>query len=607
MCIKELKKKALSLPAEPGVYLMKDKDDVVIYVGKAKKLKNRVSQYFQNTTSHSLKTRQMVSKIDHFDVIVAASEFEALVLECSQIKQHMPKYNILLKDDKGYPYLRMDMTQAYPLLTMSNRVATDGAEYFGPFGSRGVTNDILETVRTTLKMPSCSLKFPRDIGKCRPCLHYHMDQCDGWCQADKTQAEYRAIAEGARQILSGNYKKVVAKLREDMLAASDSLNFEVAASLRNRISAIESLGKKQLVNSAKNSDTDVIGFSFNETKACFAVLHFSDGNLVDKDFEILSLPDEPQNAAVALVKQYYLNRGFSPKVILFPFPMEDHELFEQLLQQRLNKKTKIIIPQRGDNAKLVSLAQKNAYEEVERVTQLAEKRLATLQQLGNMLSIDLPIRIESFDISNISGTDIVASMVVFCEGKPRRSEYKRFKLEGLNAPDDYTSMRQIVKRRFQHLKQNDAGFSDKPDLVLIDGGAAHAKAAQEAIAGIGLDLNVFGMVKDDRHRTRVLVTPNGEEIGIDTKQSVFSLIGNIQEETHRFAVTFHRELRSKRLRYSELDRISGIGPKRKNALLKMFKSISAIRDADLEALNRCLPADAAAKVFSYYHSKKERK
>lgn len=607
MCIEELKKKALSLPAEPGVYLMKDKDGVVIYVGKAKKLKNRVTQYFQNTTSHSLKTRQMVSKIDHFDVIVAASEFEALVLECSQIKQHKPKYNILLKDDKGYPYLRMDMTQPYPLLTMCNRVAADGAEYFGPFGSRGVTNDILKTVRTTLKMPSCSHKFPRDIGKFRPCLHYHMDQCAGWCQADKTQEEYRAVVEEARQLLWGNYKKVAASLREDMHAASDSLNFELAASLRDRITAIESLGKKQLVNSIKNSDTDVIGFSFNETKACFAVLHFRGGNLVDKDYEILSLPDEPENAAVSLVKQYYLNRGFSPKVILFPFAMEDRGLFEQLLQQRFNNKTKVLVPQRGENAKLVCLAQKNAHEEVERVTQLAEKRLATLKQLGNMLSIDLPIRIESFDISNISGTDIVASMVVFCEGKPRRSEYKRFKLEGLNAPDDYASMRQIIMRRFQHMKQNDAGFSDQPDLVLIDGGANHARAVQEALMSIGLNLNVFGMVKDDRHRTRALVTPNGDEIGIDAKQSVFSLVGNIQEETHRFAITFHRELRSKRLRYSELDRIPGIGPKRKDALLKMFKSISAIKDADLETLKRCLPADAAGKVFSYYHPKTERK
>lgn len=606
MNVNELKKKALALPAEPGVYLMKDKDDRVIYVGKAKKLKNRVSQYFQNTSSHSVKTRQMVSKVDHFDVFVAASEFEALVLECAQIKQHMPRYNILLKDDKGYPYIRVDTRLEYPTVTMCTHVAADGAEYYGPFGSRGVTNEILKNIKSILKLPECSVKLPKDIGKHRACLRYHMGQCEGWCQKEGAQEQYRNAVEQARLLLSGNYKRVVGQLRDKMLEASDSLNFELAANMRDRIASVELLSRKQLVTAVNGIDTDVIGFYANETKACFAVLHFSDGSLVDKDYSIVALPDDQSDAVASLIKQYYMNRGFAPKQILLPLSIGDEELLEELFYRQFNKKTKIVIPQRGNNVKLVLLAQKNAREEVERVTLQEEKKLAALKMLGNMLSIEMPIRIESYDISNISGTDVVASMVVFINGKPRRSEYKQFKINEISFPDDYGSMRQVVLRRFQHLLQGDADFSEKPDLVLIDGGENHARIAHEALDGLGVNLNVFGMVKDDRHRTRALVSPDGEEIGISTNQSVFSLIGNIQEETHRFAINFHRKLRSKRLHYSELDKIPGIGSKRKETLLKTFKSLAAIKKADIESLRRCLPHDAASAVYNFYHPNNER-
>ena len=605
MTFEELKEKALTLPYAPGVYIMRDKSDKVIYVGKAKKLKNRVSQYFQDTASHSPKTRVMVSKIHHFDVIVAASEFEALVLECSLIKRHLPKYNILLKDDKGYPYLRLNMKEIYPKVTLVNKMANDGASYYGPYGSRSVTHDILEALRLTFKLPGCSRQFPRDIGKDRPCLNYHMNQCEGWCQEGKSASEYRETMIQVQQLLAGNYRTAAEEIRKQMLSAAENLDFEVAASLRDRLNAVEALGKKQLVTAGSLADTDVVGYGETESRACFAVLHFSLGNLLDKEYEVFPRPEDKQEAVSSLMKQYYLSRGIAPKTVLLPFEIEDSDLFAQLMEQQYGKRTKLRIPQRGDNVRLVELANKNAQEEAERVTGKEERVNAVLELLGKMLSMDPPKRIESYDISNISGTDIVASMVVFQDGKAKKSEYKKFKLEGLEDQDDYASMYQVLTRRFSHYKAADKGFSEAPDLLLIDGGVNHAAVAVKALEELGLSFPIFGMVKDDRHRTRSLVTPDGMEIAIDAQQAVFSLIGSIQEETHRFAITYHRQLRSKRLRYSELDAIPGIGPKRKQELLRQFKSLQAIGNATLPELERLLPKDAAAAV--YHHFQEQRK
>ena len=604
MTFDELKEKALTLPYAPGVYIMRDKTDKVIYVGKAKKLKNRVSQYFQDTASHSPKTRMMVSRIHKFDVIVAASEFEALVLECSLIKRYMPKYNILLKDDKGYPYLRLNMKEVYPSISMVSKPTDDGADYFGPYGGRSVTHDVMEAIRLTLKLPGCHKQFPRDIGKDRPCLNYHMNQCAGWCQNTKTCSEYREVILQARSLLQGNYKAVADEIRSQMLAAADNLEFELAASLRDRLQAVENLGQKQLVTAGTLADTDVIGYGETEAKACFAVLHFSGGNLLDKEYEIFARPDDKVEAVSSLIKQFYLSRGMAPKRVLLPFELEDAELFSDFLEQQYGKKPKLHVPQRGDNVRLVELACKNAFEEAQRVTGKEERVSATLTLLGKMLAMEAPERIESFDISNISGTDIVASMVVFEDGKPKKSEYKRFKIEGLTDQDDYASMRQVIKRRFSHYKAGDKGFEEAPDLLLIDGGVVHARTAVTALEELELIFPVFGMVKDDRHRTRALVTPDGKEIRIDNNQAIFSLIGNIQEETHRFAITYHRNLRSKRLRYSELDGIPGIGPKRKQELLRQFKSLSAIGNATLPELERLLPKDAASAVYYHFRQKK---
>lgn len=605
MTFDELKEKALTLPYAPGVYIMRDKTDKVIYVGKAKKLKNRVSQYFQDTASHTPKTRLMVSKIHHFDVIVAASEFEALVLECSLIKRYMPKYNILLKDDKGYPYLRLNMKEIYPTITLVSKPAEDGADYYGPYGGRAVTHDMVEAIRLTLKLPGCHKQFPRDIGKERPCLNYHMNQCAGWCRPEKTCAEYRQVMLQAKQLLQGNYKAVAEEIRQQMLAAAENLEFELAANLRDRLNAVENLGQKQLVTAGTLADTDVVGYGETEAKACFAVLHFSGGNLLDKEYEVFPRPDDKTEAVSSLLKQFYLSRGLAPKRVLLPFEIDDAELFAQLLEQRYERRPKLHVPQRGDNVRLVELACKNAYEEAQRVTGKEERANATVALLGKMLNLEELHRMESFDISNISGTDIVASMVVFQDGRPKKSDYKRFKVEGLDGQDDYGSMRQVLLRRFTHYKAGDTGFSEGPDLLLIDGGVNHAKVAEDVLQELALSFPVFGMVKDDRHRTRALVTAQGREIRIDNNQAVFALIGSIQEETHRFAITYHRQLRSKRLRYSELDGIAGIGPKRKQDLLRQFKSLTAIAQATLPELERLLPKDAALAVYQHFQEKRE--
>lgn len=605
MTFEELKNKALSLPYAPGVYIMRDKNDKVIYVGKAKKLKNRVSQYFQDTASHSPKTRMMVSKIDHFDVIVAQSEFEALILECSQIKRFMPKYNILLKDDKGYPYVRLDLREQYPKMSLESKLSDDGAEYFGPFGSRAVTGQVIAAIGETLKLPDCSRQFPRDLDKDRPCLNHHMNRCEGWCQSRKTREEYLDRMKQARQLLQGNYKSVSGAIREQMLAHADKLEFEQAARLRDQLNAVEALGKKQMVIAGTQADADAVGYAEVGMKACFTVLHFSEGKLLDKEYEVFPIPDDAAEAVSSLLKQFYLSRGLAPKVVLLPFALEDSELFADMLHQEFGRKTKLLVPQRGDNVRLLELARKNAEEEAERASGKEEKIVGTQVLLGKMLGLETLHRIESYDISNIAGTDIVASQVVYVDGRPSKKDYKKYKLEGLADQDDYQSMHQVLYRRFAHYISRDEGFAEAPDLLLIDGGVNHAMVALRTLEDMGLHFPVFGMVKDDRHRTRALVTPEGREIRIDNNQNVFSFIGQIQEETHRFAVTFHRQQRSKRLKYSELDNIPGIGPKRKQDLLKTFKSLVGIRAASILELERILPRDAARAVYLHFHQEDE--
>ncbi len=608
MKLEELKSCALSLPLLPGVYLMKNSENTVIYVGKAKKLKNRVSQYFQDTASHSPKTRRMVSQVDHFETIVAASEFEALVLECSLIKHYQPKYNILLKDDKGYPYLRIDLRQDYPSITLANKVKQDGANYFGPYGSRGRSQQVIDAIYSVFRLPKCSRKLPRDIGKGRPCLNFQMKLCDGWCREEMSQQQYRQRIMQAVALLEGKGNSLCRELREQMEQAAEELRFELAAQLRDRLRSIEALNQKQLVTAGTLADTDVIGWHCTESKACLAILHFIGGNLMDKDYEVLSTPDDPQEALSSLIKQYYLSASGIPKRILLPMPMEDASLFAELLLEKMGAKVRILVPQRGDNKKLLELANQNAKEEADRRTTAAERISGTLVLLQNMLGLPNPLRrLEAYDISNIAGTDIVASMTVFEDGKPKKSDYKRFKLQGLEDQDDYASMRQVLCRRFCHYLDGDKGFDQKPDALLIDGGVNHALIVREALEAMGIYIPIYGMVKDNRHRTRVLVTSDGCEIGIQGNTAIFSFIGQIQEETHRFAITYHRKLRSRRMKGSRLDQIPGVGEARRNELLRHFKSISSIRDASVEALSQVLPKNVAASVYSYFHGSEEEK
>ena len=610
MTFDELKEKAHALPLKPGVYIMQDAKNEVIYVGKAKALKNRVSQYFANLASHTEKTRAMVSQIDHFDVIVADSEFEALVLENSLIKRHQPRYNILLKDDKGYPYIRLTVKDPYPRFSLANRAAEDGARYFGPYGSRGATQNIVDALRVALKLPSCNRKFPRDIGKERPCLNYHMGQCDGYCRKEMDQSRYREAIDQAIRLLEGKFQEVGDELQAEMEQAAEELRFEKAAELRDRYRAIELLGKRQKVVAGSLADTDVVGFFQGEaTKSCFVVLHFAGGDLAAKDWELIDTPMEEDTADIlsALVRQYYAPRGQIPKQILLPCALEDEVPLMRLFSEQAGHRVELVTPQRGAKMDLIRLANKNAAEEVERWTTREERQSKLMELLGRMLGLETPPRrIESYDISNQGADDIVASMVVYVNAKPLKRDYRRFKLKDMDGPDDYASMDQVLRRRFQRYLDGDEKFADKPDLLLIDGGVNHANVAVRVLEELGLSVPVFGMVKDDRHRTRALVTPEGREIGIQANQAIFSLVGQIQEETHRFAIEFHRQQQNQRVKGSVLDKIPGVGEKRRAELLRHFKSVKNIKAASLAELEEAVPKNTARAVYQFFREKEER-
>ena len=600
----ELKAKANDLPLAPGVYLMMDKTGKGIYVGKAKKLKNRGSQYFQDSASHTLKTRQMVSQIDHFDTIFVASEFEALVLENSLIKRHMPRYNILLKDDKGYPFVRLSR-ETYPRFSLVNKLANDGARYFGPFGGRFETRQALDAVCTALRLPTCSRKFPRDIGAERPCLNFHMGRCDGFCRKEMSAEEYNRRIGQAVQLLEGKSKQLLREMTAEMEAEAEELRFEQAAQIRDRINAISALSKKQTVIAGLCADTDIWGIYRGAGKCCYAILHMENGNLAGRETALFSAPMEESEEEMlsALTAQYYLPRAILPHEILLPIDTGDCENLSEVLTKRAGHKVWVHVPQRGEKAELRTMAQRNAAEEAERATTSEERVAHTLELLGKMLDLPAPPkRMESFDISNTGKSDIVASMVVYSGTRPLKSAYRRFRIKELNGhPDDYASMQEVLRRRLQRAADGDEKFLPLPDVFLIDGGETHARAALTVAREFGVMVPIFGMVKDDRHRTRALVTPEGREIGIVGNPAVFSLIGQIQEETHRFAITYHHESHTKSTMKSALDDIPGVGTKRREALRKHFGTIKAIKEADIEALAAVVPRPAAEAVWRHFH------
>ena len=601
--LETLRKKANALPLLPGVYIMKDARGEVIYVGKAKALKNRVTSYFRG--DHLPKVAAMVDKVADFDVIVADSEFEALVLENSLIKRHRPHYNILLKDDKGYPFIRLDEKSEYPAFTLTNRMVRDGARYFGPFGGRGTCAGIIDTVSKALLLPTCTRKFPRDIGRARPCLNYHMGECAGWCAGERSAEEYRAAVRQAEMVLSGETKALLEELNARMQEASDALRFELAAALRDRIRAVESLARRQRVIAAVYADTDAVGF-FRGARSCFTVLHFVDGDLADKDFELMDEPvEEDAEALSGLVRQYYAQRGAWPKVILLPWEAEDAAELSRLFTEAAGRRVSVETPRRGDRLRLSEAAVRNAREESERAATAFQKTLKTREWLQRTLALPAsPERIEAFDVSNLRDDGIVAAMTVFLRGRPLKRDYRKFRMKTVEQQDDYASMREAVERRFRRLREGDPKFADAPDLLLIDGGAEHAAAAAAACAEAGVSVPIFGMVKDDRHRTRALVTPEGREIGIAGNPAVFALVGTIQEETHRFAVEYQRSLRTGQLR-SALDDIPGVGEKRRGELLRTFGSVRGVKSASYEELCAAVPKNAARAVYDHYHRSEE--
>ena len=600
----QLREKANMLPLLPGVYIMLDEHGEVIYIGKAKALKNRVTSYFRG--EHLPKVAAMVAHVADFNVIVVQSEFEALVLENSLIKLHKPKYNILLKDDKGYPFVRLDVTQPYPTFSLVNRTEKDGAKYFGPYGGRSMTAEIIDTVCKTLRLPTCTRRFPRDIGRARPCLNYHMGTCAGYCLKDVTRAQYLQAIREAEMILDGRTAELTAELTEQMQAAAEALRFEYAASLRDRLRAIEGLKNHQRVIATAYADTDAVGFA-RGAKCCFTVLHFTDGNLTDKDKSFLEEPMEPDGEALAaLVQQYYESRGAYPRQVLLPCPLEGQDALEQLLTEAAGHKVTLAVPQRGDKCRLTEMADKNAREEILIATTKAQRSLKTLEWLQRALELDAPPeRIEAFDISNLGDSGIVAGMTVFQHGRPRKSDYRKFRIRTTDGQNDYGAMHEALTRRFQHYVDGDPGFCPLPDLLLIDGGAEHATRC----AGGARRLRLCPCRCSAWSRTTATARarssrPAGMRSALPpTPRSLPSSARSRRRRTV-FPSTISAGCGA-RASASELDQIPGVGEKRRNALLREFRSVKAIRAASYEALCAAVPAGVARAVYDHYHPKGE--
>ncbi len=599
-----LKQKVLALPFAAGVYLMKDKQGTVIYVGKAKALKNRVTSYFRNDKQHSIKTQRLVAQIHDFDIIVTESEFEALVLENAMIKKYMPKYNILLKDDKGYPFIKVTTSLPYPSFKVVGKPAADADRYFGPYGGRGAAWQAIDTISRALKLKTCNRSFPRDIGKERPCLNAHMGRCVAPCTGKVTTEEYRALIAQGIDLLEGNFGELVNQLTAQMEQAAENLQFERAATLRDRIKAVRAMGERQKVVAGSFTELDVVAFVQGQTRGCIVVLHYLNGNLQDKEFTLLdgTSTEEAGEAIAAFLKQYYTLRQTAPKTILLSQELEEMDAIGEYLSDIGKHKVVLTVPQRGRKHDLIRLAEVNAAEEIARVETAQEKQRKSLELLSAMLGIDQQLHVmEAYDISNFAGADTVGSMVVFEDGKPLRSRYRRFQIEcNANGQDDYAAMREMLTRRLKRWKEGDPKFCPLPDVLLIDGGLGHVRIAREVCNSMGATVLCLGMVKDDKHRTRGLMAPDGREFGISTVPAVFALIGRIQEEVHRFAIAYNRQLGSKRVRGSSLDKIAGVGEKRRNDLLKHFGSVENIKKASIEELRRIVPQTTAQAIYEYF-------
>lgn len=596
----ELMDKVHHLPLQPGVYIMKNREGDIIYIGKAKALKNRVSQYFQSGRGHSVKVQRMVENIWDFSYIVTDTEFEALVLECNLIKLHKPKYNILLKDDKAYPFIRIDTHCDYPRITMVRRKQKDGAKYYGPYPNGKVIRDTIDLLQKIFRIPTCSKKFPQDFGKTRPCLNYHIKRCMAPCQGNISPEEYQ---ERFRQVISfieGDCDSVAADLQNKMEQAAQRLEFEKAAQLRDSIRSISQLKGRQKVYIDKESDTDIIATYHSGGKVCITVLFIRFGKLLDKDYFIYPEQAFDEEGLGAFVNQFYHEDAYIPREILVDEEIPDAALIAKRLHQLRGGAVNVRMPKRGELAALLEMARSNSRQELESVLTKEERVNKTLSDLQQQLGLPtLPRRIESYDISNTGDRDMVAGMVVWQDGQPAKSQYRRFRIQR-QGQDDYSAMKEVLYRRFAQLDEGNEKFAHRPDLILLDGGKGHLHAVLEMFRELGITVPVAGMVKDSRHRTRELVTQQGN-VTIAQTPHLYTFIGNIQEEVHRYAISYHRSQRSKTSLGSVLEDIPGIGKVRREKLLKHFRGLKGIKQADMEQLREVLPEKQAAALYAQFH------
>lgn len=617
----ELKK----LPGRPGVYIMHDARDEIIYVGKAISLKNRVRQYFQTSRNKGPKIEQMVQRICRFEYIVTGSELEALVLESNLIKEHRPKYNTMLKDDKSYPFIKVTVGEAFPRVVFSRNMKKDKSRYFGPFTSAGAVKDTIELIDKLYKLRNCTLSLPRDIGKDRACLYYHIGQCPAPCQGKISSEEYRKSVDGALEFLGGNYAPVLDMLQEKMEQASEELDFEKAIEYRDLQSSVRQVAQRQKITHEDGEDKDVLAMAVDGGDAVVQVFFIRGGKMIGRDHFYLRVAPHDTKAIIlsSFIKQYYAGTPFVPRELMLETEIEDQGLVEKWLTEKRGQRVYLRVPKKGTKEKLVEMAAENASivlrQDRERIKREEGRTIGAVHEIEDLLGIDRAMRMEAYDISNISGFESVGSMIVYEKGKPKRSDYRKFKIRTVQGPDDYASMEEVLTRRFAHgleerkeLDEKGMGyemgsFSRFPDLLLMDGGRGQVNVALRVLDNLGISIPVCGMVKDDFHRTRGIYFEN-VELPIDTHSEAFHLVTRIQDEAHRFAIEYHRSLRSKAQVRSLLDEIEGIGPTRRKALMRTFQSLEAIRDASLEELTNApsMNARSAREVYDYFHGEEQK-
>ncbi|MBP5762835.1 MAG: excinuclease ABC subunit UvrC [Lachnospiraceae bacterium] len=622
--MKDFSEELKKLPDKPGVYIMRDADDVILYVGKAINLRNRVRSYFRKNIGRGPAIDNMVEKIDRFEFIVTGSELEALVLENNLIKEHSPKYNTLLKDDKTYPYIKVTVGEKYPRILFSRIMKRDKSRYFGPYSSAAAVKDTIELLNRLFKLRTCNRHLPEDIGLERPCLNYHINRCSGPCQGYVSEEEYAAQVAGALEFLNGNYGPIIKDLENKMRAASEEMKFEEAAEYRDLAESVRSVAQKQKITGNVGTDRDVIGMSRDGEDIVMQIFFVRDGKLIGREHYHMtdSLMESDSEVTGGFLKQFYSGTSFIPREIMIRNAPEDAELIEGWLSEKSSHKVVLFTPKIGTKEKLLEMSEENAriilHNDAEKLKQEEARTSGAVREIEDILGMEGLDRMEAFDISNTNGFENVASMVVYENGSPKRSDYRKFKIKSVEGPDDYACMKEALTRRFTHgmeeaerLKASEEGtgvsFSHMPDLLLMDGGRGQVNIALEVLGELGLEIPVCGMVKDDRHRTRGLYF-NNVELPIDTHSEGFKLITRIQDEAHRFAIEYHRSLRAKTQTKSLLDDIPGVGPSRKKALMKKFRSISEIADATAEELSAMpeIPADVAEQIVSFFKDFREK-